>query len=192
MKARCVRSPNRGHPRHNDDLFGRRTHGSHSPLRNSGRRQAVRFPGYRSLSLKFITAVLTCFCLSCHLPLLNPSFPAGTTIVVKTPGVINTYYFCSDETARVHLSLSKYINHKRFGTYKNDGHDIQIVWNRELGTQGVGRPFNCTNGECIYPNYRPFQKNLHLEEKLNLSKRRAQGTVTLKGFNGVCDPFWYY
>lgn len=142
--------------------------------------------------MRFFIVPLACFCLSCHLPLLNPSFPAGTIIEVKAPGLLNTYYFCSDETARVHLSLSKYINHKRFGTYQKNGDDIQIVWNRELGTRGAGRPFNCAGGECAYPFYRPFQKHLHLEETLNLKKRRARGTVKLKGFDGVCDPFWYY
>ena len=119
-----------------------------------------------------------------------PPFPAARIIEVRTPRKTNTYYFCPNGTARVDVNLSKLLNHRFFGTYEANGEQIRIVWNREIGSRGSGRPFNCDTG-CMYPNYKPFQNYLYEEEVLNLQQEREQGTVLVQSYNGgVCDPFW--
>lgn len=139
--------------------------------------------------LRLFSVPLAALLLGCHLPLLNPSFPGGTIIEIETARIHNIYYFCKDRTARVDIEFSKHLSHKRFGTFETADDGIQILWRRELGTRGVGRPFTCNDGVCHYPKYRPFQNSIWETETLDLAAYRREGDVSIAGFSGVCDPF---
>ncbi len=130
-----------------------------------------------------------CFALTCHLPLLNPHYPGGTVITTKAPGVNNTYWFCPDGTIGALFSLSNVLNHRRYGHWSAEGDHIRIVWNRELGSRGVGQPFHCPDN-CVFADYVPFQNTLLEEDALDFGEWERRGSLDIEGFEGVCDPFW--